>query len=87
MLGVSGLAVAGCWFVHTPVHGERDQRHAQADLYVHDLEGMDGRHGKCSRLLVLVMQLVEVLVQEGSVVRPVNPVRHVVLQGNIIATF
>ena len=63
----------------TPVDGEREERQAQRHLDVQHLHGVDGGDGEGGRVLVGVVQLVEVLVQPGRVVEPVQQVRHVVL--------
>lgn len=51
----------------------------QQQLNVDNLKGMNGRHREHGRLLVLVVHLVKVLVQEGRVVDPVNPVSGIIL--------
>ncbi len=48
-------------------------------LDVDDLHRVDGGDGEGSGLLVPVMEFVEVLVQDGPVIDPVDPVRGVVL--------
>lgn len=64
------------------MHWYSKQRQAHRQLHVHDLEGMDGGDRERSRLLVLVVQLVEVLVQETSVVQAMEDVGGVVLEIN-----
>ena len=49
------------------------------DLDGDELHGVDGRDREGRGLLVVMVQLVEVLVQEGHVVHPVVPVGDVVL--------
>ena len=48
-------------------------------LNVQNLERMNGGHGEGRRLFVSVVQLVEMLVEERSVVDPVGPVSQVIL--------
>lgn len=64
------------------MHGESEERQAGGELNVHDLEGMYGGDGEGGRLLVLVVQLVEVLVQPRRVVQPVKDVSSVVLKAS-----
>lgn len=65
----------------TPMNREQEERQAAGQLDVHDLHRVDGRHRERCRLLVLVVQLVEVLVQPRSVVQPVEDVGRVILEG------
>lgn len=58
--------------------GEEWQTHSE--LNVHDLNWVDGGHGESGRLLVLVVELVEVLVQPWGVVQAVEDVGRVVLK-------
>lgn len=62
-----------------PVHGTKEDWSEEPQLHVHEFHWMDGRHGESRRLLVCVVQLVEVFVEEGRVVQPVKPVCHVIL--------
>lgn len=59
--------------------GEEDHGADQDGLHVEELNGMDGGDTERCGLLVLVVQLVEVLVEEGQVVYAVVPVGQVVL--------
>lgn len=60
---------------------EEWQTHGQLD--VHDLERMDGGDREGSRLLVLVVELVEMLVEPRSVVQTMKDIRRVVLKTKI----
>lgn len=63
----------------TPMDRYGKEGQAHRELYVHNLEGVDGCHGEGRWLLVLMVKLVEVLVQPRSVVHPVHDVGCVVL--------
>ena len=59
--------------------GDEEHGGDEDGLHVHELDRVDGRHGERRRLLVRVVELVEVLVQEGGVVDAVAPVGQIVL--------
>lgn len=61
------------------MYGEGEQGQTGRELNMHDLDGMDRSHREGGRLLVLVMELVETLVQPRSVVQSVQYVSSVVL--------
>ena len=51
-------------------------------MHVDELDGMDGRHGEGRRLLISVVQFVEIFVEERRVVHAVVPIRQVILLFN-----
>ena len=67
-------------FELTPVDGHEEHGTDEDKLYVDELERVNGRDAEGRRLLVGVVQLVEVLVQERRVVQPVRQVGEVVLK-------
>jgi hypothetical protein len=62
-------------YVLTPVDREQEHRRREHELHVDKLYWMNGSHRKSGRLLVLVVQFVEVFVEERSVINTVVPVR------------
>ena len=66
----------------TPVDGHEEHGADEDHLHVDELERVDGGDAERGRLLVRVVQLVEVFVEKRRVVHPVRQVRQVVLQAN-----
>jgi len=74
VIGVDGYHIEG-----EPMDWDGEQRQAHSQLDVHDLHRVNGCDGEGSGLFVLVMQLMEMLVQEGGVVHSVHYVGRIVL--------
>lgn len=64
----------------TPVNRDDEHWAELHDLHMKELERVNGCYTECRWLLVLVVEFMEVLVQEGDVVDAVMPVREVVLE-------
>ncbi len=63
----------------TPVSWDENQGRHEDSLHVNEFDRMDGCHGESRRLLISVMQLVEILVEERSVVHPMMPIGQIIL--------
>jgi hypothetical protein len=67
------------YFILTPKYRNDEKGRKKDTLHMHELNGMNCRHGESSGLLVSVMQFMEILVKPGGVVHPVMPICKIVL--------
>lgn len=71
----------------TPIGWNEEHGRYEDSLEKEKFYRMDGRHGEGCRLLVRVMQFVEVFVKEWRVENPVAPVRQIILSCRIYFFF